>query len=183
MMSSLNSEEKFENYLKKYQLADGKRIKSSVMTREVGEKIVEVLKSGGENVDRKFKFFVKKNRFQIFQYEALGLRDILIAPCKNAVIDGVSKGIPDGFARVAYVEDFHKIIEEIHCKTLIHSGVKKTQAKISSLYWGIPRCVVEEFIRLCATCHLKQHQITSPPLQPIISNGFMKRLQVIESVD
>ena len=46
------------------------------------------------------------------------------------------------------------------------------------MYYGIPRSVVKKFSSMCPTCLLHQPQITKPPLQPIIANGFLSRLQV-----
>ena len=51
-------------------------------------------------------------------------------------------------------------------------------AQLQSLYHGIPRCVVEKFVSLCPSCQLRKPQLSTPPLKPIIANGFFCRLQV-----
>ena len=46
------------------------------------------------------------------------------------------------------------------------------------MYYGIPRSVVEKYVSLCATCQLRNPQVTTAPLKPIIANRFLSRLQV-----
>ena len=46
-------------------------------------------------------------------------------------------------------------------------------------YGNISRKIVGEFISCCSTCSLKSIQTRKNPLKPIISAGFMERLQVM----
>ena len=80
--------------------------------------------------------------------------------------------------KVVYVEDFLNTLQEVHNKELLHAGCKKTYEKVQSMYHGIPRSVVEEFVRLCPTCQLRKPQQATAPLKPILASGFMSRLQV-----
>ena len=46
------------------------------------------------------------------------------------------------------------------------------------MYYGIPRSVVEVFVKMCEVCQKKKAQHHQAPLKPIISNNFLSRLQV-----
>ena len=41
---------------------------------------------------------------------------------------------------------------------------------------------VKKFIGECTTCALKSVQVSKAPLKPIISKGFMERMQVIVDI-
>ena len=45
-------------------------------------------------------------------------------------------------------------------------------------YGNIPRQAVAAYISNCVTCALKGMQLKKAPLKPIISSGFLQRLQV-----
>ncbi len=79
-----------------------------------------------------------------------------------------------GYRKVAVVEDFFSILQQIHDKDCIHGGVKKTFKRVSesflvhclivlhimphshkqvqSLYEYLPRSVVEIYNKLCQIC-------------------------------
>lgn len=46
-------------------------------------------------------------------------------------------------------------------------------------YGNVSRKIVGEFISCCSTCSLKSIRTKKSPLQPIISTGFMEKLQVM----
>eukprot|EP00731_Ephydatia_muelleri_P006885 Em0003g1133a len=94
-----------------------------------------------------------------------GIRDVLVVSLKKK-------------SRVATVEEFYSILEQVHSKDCLHAGSKKTFAKVQSLYSHVPRSVVEHFIKLCETCSLRVPQKTKPPLRPIVANGFFSRVQI-----
>ena len=50
--------------------------------------------------------------------------------------------------------------------------------QISSMYYGIPRSIVEAFVSMCNVCQQKKPQHNQAPLRPIISHNFLSRLQV-----
>ena len=50
--------------------------------------------------------------------------------------------------------------------------------QLSSMYYGIPRSVVETFVGMCDACQRKKSQHNHAPLKPIILNSFFSRLQV-----
>ena len=103
---------------------------------------------------------------------------------------------------VIYVEDYWNTLVEVHDKQLFHDGYRKTFHKachsstcivtvieiisvflykliqVQSMYCGIPRSVVLEFVKACTTCQLRRPQRVSAPLKPILALGFMSRLQV-----
>ncbi|XP_057313485.1 KRAB-A domain-containing protein 2-like [Hydractinia symbiolongicarpus] len=172
--------QKFEQFAQRY-TATGKRPTSGTITRELGKKISQYLKSEEPDSNkgaeaRRFRLFIKK--FKLINCKELGMVDILIVPSKQAKNNTGNQLIPEGYLRVAYVDEFFDIIHSVHCNELNHAGVKKTYKKVASSFWGIPRSAIEEYINLCETCHLKKPQKTVPPIKAIISNGFMKRLQV-----
>ena len=101
--------------------------------------------------------------------------------------------------RVAFIDEFFDIIEEVHCRQKGHISNKKTiqevkctvsvrvcyvifklvsTLKISKLYGCIPRSAVDKFVQLCLLCHARKPQSTRAPLRPIISSGFMTKGQV-----
>ena len=45
-------------------------------------------------------------------------------------------------------------------------------------YFGITRSYIQEYCKHCPNCQLSQIQTTRPPLQPIISNEFLERVQI-----
>ena len=78
-------------------------------------------------------------------------------------------------------------------KELLHGGYKKTFDKVQSLVteyeWEWLSSVAEfvsrdskkrgrKFVSLCPSCQLRNPQLSTPPLKPIIANGFFCRLQV-----
>ena len=50
--------------------------------------------------------------------------------------------------------------------------------QISETYGNIPRQAVAAYISNCVTCALKGMQLKKAPLTPVISSGFLQRLQV-----
>ena len=50
--------------------------------------------------------------------------------------------------------------------------------KVQRHDFGITRGFVQEFYTHCPVCQLSQPQNTRPPLQPIIENDFLDRVQV-----
>ena len=48
--------------------------------------------------------------------------------------------------------------------------------QISSMYYGIPRSIVEAFVSMCNVCQQKKSQHNQAPLRPIISHNFLSRL-------
>ena len=50
--------------------------------------------------------------------------------------------------------------------------------QISETYGNIPRQAVAAYMSNCLTCALKGMQLKKAPLKPIISSGFLQRLQV-----
>ena len=65
-----------------------------------------------------------------------------------------------------------------------HSGMQLIYLS-HSLFWQlqtcyryVPRSVVQKYVSLCTTCQLKKPRSVKAPLKPIITNGFLSRLQV-----
>ena len=83
-----------------------------------------------------------------------------------------------GIRWVAIVEDYWDIISQIHSKDCLHAGIRKTFARIQSIYSHIPRSVVNQYLKLCATCNLRKPQATQAPLKPILASGVFSRVQV-----
>ena len=55
---------------------------------------------------------------------------------------------------------------------LSRCNVSNTCAQLQSLYYGVPRSVVEKFASLCPSCQLRKPQLSTAPLKPIIANSF-----------
>ena len=53
-----------------------------------------------------------------------------------------------------------------------------TLFQVSECHAVISRSMVREFCKQCTTCALKAVQNVRPPLKPIITKGFMERIQV-----
>ena len=51
--------------------------------------------------------------------------------------------------------------------------------QIKDKYCQIPRRAIECFIQICPTCNVNKKKVTIPSITPIISFGFLQRLQVI----
>ena len=54
--------------------------------------------------------------------------------------------------------------------------------QISETYGSIPRQAVAAYISNCLTCALKGMQLKKTPLKPIISSGFLQRLQAVSQM-
>lgn len=151
--------QKFEQFAQRY-TGTGKRPTSGTITREFGKKISQNLKSNESDSKkgaeaRRFRLLTQK--FKLMNCEELGMVDILIVPSQEAVsekswfqifssmFNNVSnyynryffqknhtsnQSIPEGYLRVAYVDEFFDIIRSIHCNELKHAGVKKTFKKV-----------------------------------------------------
>ena len=50
--------------------------------------------------------------------------------------------------------------------------------QITSMYYGVPRSIVEAFVNMCNVCQQKKSQHNQAPLRPIILHNFLSRLQV-----
>ncbi|KAL5515536.1 hypothetical protein EMCRGX_G000713 [Ephydatia muelleri] len=75
-----------------------------------------------------------------------GIRDALIVSLKEEKQNLNDRTMMKASHRVATVEEFYSILEQVHSKVCLHAGSKKTFAKVQSLYSHVPRSVVEYFI-------------------------------------
>ncbi|XP_057290358.1 uncharacterized protein LOC130613059 [Hydractinia symbiolongicarpus] len=124
--------QKFEQFAQRY-TGTGKRPTSGTITREFGKKISQNLKSNESDSKkgteaRRFRLLTQK--FKLMNCEELGMVDILIVPSQEAKNHTSNQSIPEGYLRVAYVDEFFDIIRSIHCNELKHAGVKKTFKKV-----------------------------------------------------
>lgn len=89
-----------------------------------------------------------------------------------------TKDLPNQNLPIALKEDFFDILYQIHSVQRGHCGVNKTDHQLKIRYYGIPRQVINQFIKLCPICNLKMTQITQPRLKPIRSERFWGRAQL-----
>eukprot|EP00731_Ephydatia_muelleri_P030186 Em0021g709a len=146
----------------------------------------------GEYVDSLFPIGGKRSRsavirqdfakriggFALLDMPSASIRDVLVVSLKEEKQNLNDRTMMKASRRVATVEEFYSILEQVHSKDCLHAGSKKTFAKVQSLYSHVPRSVVEHFIQLCETCSLRVPQKTKPPLRPIVANGFFSRVQI-----
>eukprot|EP00731_Ephydatia_muelleri_P021616 Em0014g207a len=155
----------------------GKRSRSAVIRQDFAKRIVDHLK-GKQDPYASFRHFVKKGGFALLDMPSAGIRDVLVVSLKEEKQNLNDRTMMKASRRVATVEEFYSILEQVHSKDCLHAGSTKTFAKVQSLYSHVPRSVVEHFIKLCETCSLRVPQKTKPPLRPIVANGFFSRVQI-----
>ncbi len=75
--------ESFQEYLREKFPGDGKRSTSGVIHGSFGEHIKKAL-SDPSTADKNFRFYVKKERFQLLDLPNLGLSEVLVVPASDA---------------------------------------------------------------------------------------------------
>ena len=80
--------------------------------------------------------------------------------------------------KVAVLEDFNEICKRYHEQVVKHLGMNGTLDAISKDFFGIPRPVVDEFVKCCNICNLKKKSIKHGPIKPILSRNFFERVQI-----
>ncbi|XP_055021634.1 LOW QUALITY PROTEIN: nucleolar protein 4-like [Boleophthalmus pectinirostris] len=170
--------------------------KTKTVTRRKYNKILQTLLQGEEektsnnNINAKFKFWVKSKGFQVGTVpgersaESDGL--LLYVPIKTAGADGVS-GADLPLKRVAVVEDFFDIIYSMHVEISLdpgkapkHAGQKKTYKAIAETYAFLPREAVTRFLMSCAECQKRMHVSSAHEHK---ENGVVTRLVAEETID
>ena len=127
---------------------------SIVVTKARADEVKLFLQGKGRKQDKTFTHWVKRRKFQLINYPALGLSNILCTPvtekvkvthvivCTNTItlyyigilvlVKGQHDTTPLGsYKQVAEVEDFFDILHQAHYNDTGHSGAKKTLAKAS----------------------------------------------------
>ena len=94
---------------------------------------------------------------------------------KKNEMTSINKGI---YLPVVCVEDFFETIYNAHSKEKGHHGQDKTTSAINDRYYGIPRDVIRQFVKLCPICNLKSGNHSQPPLRPIRSYDVFERIQI-----
>lgn len=75
-------------------------------------------------------------------------------------------------------EDFFDTISSYH-SSVSHAGSQKTFSAMEEEIHGIPRYLVEEYIKLCQPCCLRRsRRKKAGNLQAIVSNEFLERVQI-----
>jgi hypothetical protein len=75
-------------------------------------------------------------------------------------------------------KNFLQILYQIHCIDRGHTGQDKSYDQIFTRYFGLPRKVVREFVKLCPVCCLKIGQHSQPELNYIRSYNVWERIQI-----
>ncbi|XP_057300110.1 KRAB-A domain-containing protein 2-like isoform X1 [Hydractinia symbiolongicarpus] len=161
-------EEKFQEWLE----VERTKRNSVIMPEQTYKTIIDFLCGRIDNVPRAMKRKLRRKKFQVMSYPTLGLSDVLCSP------------FPDGdsplgkYRRVATDRQMFDIINRVHRQEVGHQGVHKTFEKIARTYDNVTRDAVGAYIKLCTTCCLKSSQIKKAPLKPIITTGFLQRVQI-----
>lgn len=74
-------------------------------------------------------------------------------------------------------EKIFDVITDFHLR-LQHAGYEKTHATINRHYYGITRDIVGELLQHCRTCNERRTNLSRPPLQAIVSDCALHRLQI-----
>lgn len=149
----------FEEYI------NNKKARHNTVTinRETANLFIKTIKliNRGEHVDPNLKRRINNRKFCIVQKNG---EIILGQKIKNKIL------------QVALIEDYYFTIKKFHNKT--HSGICNTQATIQKHRACLPRDMIQQFIKTCPTCNLKQSQTVQPRLKPIKSENFWERVQL-----
>ncbi|CAF4364535.1 unnamed protein product [Rotaria socialis] len=107
----------------------------------------------------KFKFWIRTS----FRVMEIGSSDIIYNIKNNTPL-------------ITHEKIYEKINE---CHIAVgHSGRDKTWAEVKSRFSGIPQQAVSLFINICDACQIRRSFPKTPCGKPIISIGFLTRLQV-----
>ncbi|CAF1472481.1 unnamed protein product [Adineta steineri] len=121
--------------------------------------ILSVLKEENNNVSAKFKFWAK----QTFRLVKIGSTDFVYVKKNNLPL-------------VTHEQIYYRVVD---CRVVVgHSGREKTWAKIKRLYAGIPHQAICIYINMCDACQTRRSFPTPISGKPIVSLGFLTRLQV-----
>ncbi|CAF0723680.1 unnamed protein product [Adineta steineri] len=121
--------------------------------------ILSVLKEENNNVSAKFKFWAK----QTFRLVKIGSTDFVYVKKNNLPL-------------VTHEQIYYRVVD---CHVAVgHSGRDKTWAEIKRLYAGIPHQAICIYINMCDTCQTRRSFPTPISGKPIVSLGFLTRLQV-----
>ncbi|XP_029974800.1 uncharacterized protein LOC115408288 isoform X2 [Salarias fasciatus] len=156
-------------------LADklGASPRSSLMSEEKYNSIIQHLRRPQEKIDPQFKHWVKKRKFQIMDLPGLGLSQVLVLPNDNK-----NKNDSDSpYLCVLHSGNVVHIVHDIHTHELNHSGYKKVLDYAQRQYFGVFRGLVQEYCNSCQTCQLKQLQAVRPPLWAILQEDFLDHMQ------
>ncbi|XP_041378301.1 uncharacterized protein LOC121390535 [Gigantopelta aegis] len=141
-------------------------------------KIVDVL-LGYKLPSPSFKFWLKKNDFQLIDIPSMNETNILVAPGKQ------TSHSETRYVRVLRLEDIYPAVLDIHVNEQNHAGCKKCFDAASKLYYRLPRSYIEEFVRTCATCAQRkskkqdvcatyQNMLTEKPVR----KGVLEKIKV-----
>eukprot|EP00731_Ephydatia_muelleri_P035403 Em0120g9a len=119
----------FEEYVDSLFPIGGKRSRSAVIRQDFAKRIVDHLK-GKQDPDASFRHFVKKGGFALLDMPSAGIRDVLVVSLKEEEQNLNDRTMMKASRRVATVEEFYSILEQVHSKDCLHAGSKKTFAKI-----------------------------------------------------
>jgi hypothetical protein len=139
---------------------------SKIMDSKRAQKIIDILKGRLPCPSPNFKYYIKKNKFNV---QEINDQEVLHRTFST-------KDLPNQNLPIALKEDFFDILYQIHSVQRGHCGVNKTDHQLKIRYYGIPRQVINQFIKLCPICNLKMTQITQPRLKPIRSEQQLLNL-------
>lgn len=102
----------------------------------------------------------------------------LIKDGKKLFRKGTAKdNIPGLDREVVRPADIFYKIQAVHTQ-LRHAGMNKTTIGVRDRYYGITRTEVEWLLKHCQTCLLSQQNTSSAPLEPIVSDHTLQRIQI-----
>ena len=124
---------------------------SVVIGPERHNRIVDVL-LGYKLPSPSFKFWMKKNDFQLIDIPSTNETNVLVAPGKHTSDREIR------YVRVLRLEDIYPAVQEIHAVQQNHAGSKKCFEAASKLYYRLPRSYIEQFVRTCPTCSRRKNR-------------------------
>ena len=148
-----------EEYIAKH---DSKKQNSVCITKERYEKAlacIQLDKGDKCSEGAQFKFWCSKN----FSVHNIGSKKVLY--CKKTSCPVVSK------------EDIFDTIQRCH-ERVGHSGRNKTWEEVTRNFAWIRYGIIQVFLKTCSSCAVRQTMKPPPTGKPIISLGFLTRVQV-----
>jgi hypothetical protein len=94
---------------------------------------------------------------------------------KGQVADNINK-------RVIAASQFGLALHHVHESSTGHRGQEATTSSVFSVYHGIPRVVIREYVSRCSVCQQKRAKQYKPTLQPITTKAMFERF-LIDLID
>jgi transposase InsO family protein len=96
---------------------------------------------------------------------------------------GKKRKVGDGsYRRVISMSQVETALHHVHESSTGHRGQETTTVQVFSVYHGIPRLLIREYVSRCSVCQQKRPKQYKPALQPIVTKAMFERL-LIDLID